>query len=65
MKKELSVARASLARKYTEAFAVSCRSKDCGRESREMLGGHRAYGLPEQAQGCEWVLTVKERRLER
>lgn len=61
MKKELSVARASLARKYTEAFAESYGSKDCG---REMLGSHRAYGLPEQAQGFEWVLMVKERSLE-
>lgn len=58
------MARASLARKYTEAFAMSYGSKDCGRDSREMLGSHGAYGLPEQAQGFEWVLMVKERSLE-
>lgn len=53
-----------MARKYTEAFAMSYGSKDCGRDSREMLGSHGAYGLPEQAQGFEWVLMVKERSLE-
>lgn len=53
-----------MVRKYTEDFAVSYGTTDCGRDSREMLGSHRAYGLPEQAQGFEWVLMVKERNLE-